>query len=66
LRRLPRRDLGLIPLTVAEIKRVFNLITRTWPAIRHGLRWSWWRRRHQARARSFHHRARLRRPAPDP
>jgi SRSO17 transposase len=58
---LPPADPGLIPLTVAEIKRVFNLITRTWQTIRHYLHWSWWRRRHQARARWFHHRARLRR-----
>jgi SRSO17 transposase len=57
----PPADLGLIPLTVAEIKRIFNLITRTWQTIRHYLHWSWWRRRHQARARWFHHRARLRR-----
>jgi SRSO17 transposase len=63
---LPPRDPGLIPLTVAEIKRVFNLITGVWQTIRHYLHWSWWRRRHQARARWFHHRARLRRQAPDP
>jgi SRSO17 transposase len=56
----PPADPGLIPLTVAEIKRVFNLITSAWQPIRHHLRWSWWRRRHQARARWFHHRARLR------
>jgi len=58
---LPPHDPGLIPLTAAEIKRVFNLITRTWQTIRHYLHWSWWRRRHQARARWFHQRARLRR-----
>ena len=63
---LPPKDPGLIPLTVTEIKRVFNLITRTWQTIRHYLRWSWWRRRHQARARWFHHRARLRKRAADP
>ena len=63
---LPPEDPGLIPLTVAEIKRVFNLITRSWQTIRHYLHWSWWRRRHQARARWFHQRARLRRPAADP
>jgi SRSO17 transposase len=58
---LPPHDPGLIPLTAAEIKRVFNLITRTWQTTRHYLHWSWWRRRHQARARWFHQRARLRR-----
>jgi SRSO17 transposase len=39
---LPPGDPGLIPLTAAEIRRVFNLITRTWQTIRHYLRWSWW------------------------
>jgi len=63
---LPPEDPGLIPLTAAEIRRVFNLITRTWQTIRHYLHWSWWRRRHQARARWFHHRARLRTRAADP
>jgi SRSO17 transposase len=62
----PPEDPGLIPLTVAEIKRVFNLITRTWQTIRHYLHWSWWRRRHQARARWFHHRAHLRRQESSP
>jgi SRSO17 transposase len=62
----PPEDPGLIPLTAAEIKRVFNLMTRTWQTIRHYLHWSWWRRRHQARARWFHHRARLRKRAADP
>jgi hypothetical protein len=64
--QLPPQDPGLIALTVAEIKRVFNLITRTWQPIRHYLRWSWWRRRHQARARWFHQRARLRKRAAGP
>jgi len=63
---LPPADPGLIPLTAAEIKRVVNLLTRAWQTIRHYLHWSWWRRRHQARARWFHHRARLRRRAADP
>ena len=31
---------GLIVLTVAEVKRVFNLTTRAWDTIRHHLRWS--------------------------
>jgi len=47
---LPPQDPGLIPLTAAEIKRIFNLVARTWQPIRHYLYWSWWRRRHQARA----------------
>jgi SRSO17 transposase len=62
----PPEKPGLIPLTVAEIKRVFNLVTRDWQTIHHHLHWSWWRRRHQARARWFHHRARLRKRAADP
>jgi SRSO17 transposase len=57
----PPADPGLIPLTVAEVKRLFNLLTRTWQPIRHHLNWSTWRRRHQARARRFHQRTRLRR-----
>jgi hypothetical protein len=63
---LPPQDPGLTPLTAAEIKRVFNLVIRVWPAIRHYLHWSWWRRRHQARARWFHQRARLRNQAAGP
>ncbi len=63
---LPPPDPGLIPLTVAEIKRIFNLVTCTWQTIRHYLHWSWWRRRHQARARWFHQRARLRRQTASP
>jgi SRSO17 transposase len=62
----PPDDPGLIPLTAAEIRRVVNLVTRTWQTIRHYLHWSWWRRRHQARARWFHQRARLRKRAADP
>jgi SRSO17 transposase len=63
---LPPEDPGLIPLTTAEIKRVFNLVTRARQTIGHYLHWSWWRRRHQARARWFHQRARLRRREADP
>ncbi len=55
----PPADLGPIPLTVVEIKRLFNLATQATRSISHHLRWSWWRRRHQARARWYHHRARL-------
>ena len=57
----PPADPGLIPLTVAEVKRLVNLLTRTWHSIEHHLHWHTWRRRHQARARWFHHRARLKR-----
>jgi SRSO17 transposase len=57
----PPEDPGLIALTVAEIKRLFTLVTRRLLPESHHLYWIWWRRRHQARARWFHHRARLRR-----
>jgi len=59
----PPADPGLIALTVAEIKRLFSLVTRRLQPDIHHLRWIWWRRRHQARAKWFHHRARLRRQA---
>lgn len=57
----PPEDPGLIALTVAEIKRLFILATRRLQPEAHHLHWIWWRRRHEARARWFHHRARLRR-----
>jgi hypothetical protein len=57
----PPADLGLIALTVAEIKRLFMLVTRRHLPETHHLHWVWWRRRHQARARWYHHRTRLRR-----
>ena len=60
----PPADPGLIPMTVAEVKRLLNMVTRTCHDIAHHLRWNWWRRRHQARARWYHHRTRLRRDSP--
>jgi SRSO17 transposase len=56
---LPPADPGQIPLTVAEIKRLFNTATTRTRSIWHAARWSRWRRRHQARARWYHKRARL-------
>ena len=56
----PPPEPGLVPLSVAEVKRLFNLANRTIRNLAHHLRWAWWRRRHQARARWYHHRARLR------
>jgi DDE superfamily endonuclease len=52
---------GMIPLTVPEIKRLLaGVLTR--PRSRgHAIHWLAWRRRHQARSRWFHHRARLNR-----
>ena len=59
----PAPDPGLIALTVAEVKRLCNLLTRTVREATHHLHWTWWRRRHQARARWYHRRTRLRRQA---
>jgi hypothetical protein len=43
---------GLIPMTCNEIQRLFAaLATRPTREAGHRLRWSVWRRRHQARAR---------------
>jgi len=57
-------ELGeLIPLTVPEVRRlVYRLVVRILappPAI---LRWSHWRRLHQARAKRAHYKRRLARP----
>lgn len=57
----PPNDTGLIAFTVNEIKRLYQLLTRTTHSLAHHLHWSGYRRRHQARARWFHHRARLQR-----
>ena len=50
----------LVPLTLAEIRRLLNLVYRGEKALAHGLRWSTWRRRHQAQARRAHVRRHLR------
>src|SRR5487761_184283 len=55
--RPPRR---LISLTLGEIRRLFNLLGKDDQAIYQGLRWSAWRRTHQADARAAHFRRRLR------
>jgi hypothetical protein len=49
--------LGLIPLTCNEIQHLFAAFVAA-PAADtgHRLRWSWWRRRRQARARACHDR----------
>ncbi|GAB2776417.1 hypothetical protein GCM10027073_06300 [Streptomyces chlorus] len=49
----------LIPLTCNEIQHLFTtLVARTVHTDMHGLRWSEWRRRHQARARACHYQRR--------
>jgi hypothetical protein len=49
--------LGHIPLTCNEIQHLFAALACQ-PAVdrAHRLHWSWWRRRHQARARASHYR----------
>ncbi len=51
---------GPIPLSVNEIRRLFTtLINTTIHTVEHRLRWSLWRRSHQARARRCHYKQRL-------
>lgn len=48
---------GLIPLTCNEIQCLFTtLVVRPVHDVAHRLRWSAWRRRHQARAQASHYR----------
>src|ERR1700722_2652791 len=55
----PPADPGLIPLSVREIRRLLAAeLSRPQPP-GHAARWLQWRRRHQARSRWFHKRARL-------
>jgi SRSO17 transposase len=55
----PPADPGLIPLTVHEVKRLLAAAISRPPPPGHAARWLQWRRRHQARSRWFHQRARL-------
>jgi hypothetical protein len=49
--------LGLIPLTCNEVQHLFAAVACRPAGDRgHRLRWSAWRRRHQARARACHYR----------
>jgi SRSO17 transposase len=48
--------LGLIPLTCNELQHLFAAFAAPAADAGHWLRWSWWRRRHQARARACHYR----------
>ena len=59
----PSLDERLIPLTVPEVRRLlYRLIWRHHPTDESVLRWSRWRRRHQATARRCHYRRRLKTP----
>jgi hypothetical protein len=53
----------MIPLTIPEIKRLLATLTTRPPPQWHIIHWDAWTRRHQARARWFHKRARLARDA---
>jgi hypothetical protein len=55
----PPPNPGLVPLSVREVQRLLAdaLILPEPPG--HAARWLQWRRRHQARSRWFHQRARL-------
>jgi SRSO17 transposase len=59
----PPADPGLIPLTIPEIKRLLAALTTRPLPRRLVIHWDAWTRRHQARARWFHKRARLARNA---
>ncbi|HXL88729.1 MAG TPA: hypothetical protein VN969_07025 [Streptosporangiaceae bacterium] len=53
----------MIALTVPEIKRLLTALLTTTRPPGHAARWLTWRRRHQARSRCYHKRARLIREA---
>jgi hypothetical protein len=55
----PPADPGLIPLTVREVRRLLAAGLDRPKRPGHAARWLQWRRRHQARSRWFHQRARL-------
>ena len=55
----PPADPGLIPLTVREVRRLLAAAPDRPRPPGHTARWLQWRRRHQARSRWFHQRARL-------
>ena len=55
----PPADPGRIPLTVREIRRLLATALDRPKEPGHAARWVEWRRRHQARSRWFHQRARL-------
>jgi hypothetical protein len=57
-KQAPRRR-RLIPLTLAEIRRLINLDRHNSDAVTHGLYWSVFRRSHQAVARRAHVRRHL-------
>jgi SRSO17 transposase len=59
----PPAEPGMIPLTIPEIKRLLAALTTRPLPQRLVIHWDAWTRRHQARSRWFHKRARLARDA---
>lgn len=60
MKDIPMANQDLLPLTVPEVRHLLSrLIWGSLPAQEHVLSWSRWRRRHQARAKYYHYRARL-------
>jgi SRSO17 transposase len=57
----PPAEPGMIPLTIPEIKRLLAAVLLRPSPPGHARHWLNWRRRHQARSRWFHQRARLNR-----
>ena len=63
--RRPKRgvlelDAELIPLTVPEVRRLLVALVWSEPVpVERTMHWSFWRRRHQARARRCHYKRRL-------
>jgi SRSO17 transposase len=55
----PPADPGMIPLTVPEVRRILAALTARPLPPPHVIHWDAWTRRHQARSRWFHQRARL-------
>jgi hypothetical protein len=52
-------DPGLVPLSVPEVRRLLAAALDRPKPSGHANHWLQWRRRHQARSRWFHKRARL-------
>jgi SRSO17 transposase len=57
--QLPPADPGMIPLTIPEIRRLLGAALLRPSPPDHAWHWLDWRRRHQARSRWYHQRARL-------
>ena len=57
----PPPEPGMIPLTVPEVKRLLAETLHDPKPPGHDTHWRNWRRRHQARSRWYHQRARLKR-----